>query len=405
MVLKIRRILIAGLLACPLAALAQQPTPPANLVVNTPCNDGPKMVGGKPEAASTTEDAEGFRSLFNGKDLTGWWEDCKTPHSNSNSDGAFWFVDPAQGILFSKQKDGGIGGLLATNENFGNYEFIFDIWPIYGNDGGVFNRTTPNGKCWQTTIDYITGSGVGGGYNENSWAGSENMNHDPIRFDNGDALPSVQSWKTGAATNPVTYTWTTLTKQAGDPTTFGCSANGCVGTDFAKIWDLQGWNQIRIKFYNGLTAGTEVHVETFIRKAGAANWVPVYKNQKGIATPAAPVAFQVHNGPRWKSGTYNLYKNMKIRALDNEGNPITVGIGHAMNKAALRNLKVIDGVVSGELPSPQEFVLRDVTGKVLETFSAGAGAIRHAFGSNAHGLLILEIRNGHGVDHIRFARL
>jgi hypothetical protein len=96
---------------------------------------------------------------------------------------------------------------------------------------------------------------------------------------------------------------------------------------------------------------------------------------------------------------------MKIRALDNEGNPITVGIGHAMNKAALRNLKVIDGVVSGELPSPQEFVLRDVTGKVLDTFSAGAGAIRHAFGSNAHGLLILEIRNGHGVDHIRFARL
>lgn len=402
------KTLITGSLFWAATAFAQQPAPPANLVVNTACDDGPKMVGGKLDTVVSATDAEGFKSIFNGKDLQGWWEDCKTGHSGGSSEGAFWFADPATGILFSKQKEGGTGGLLATNQAFDHYELVFDIWPTYGNDGGVFNRTTPNGKNWQTTIDYITGSGVGGGFNEGSWAGTENMNHDPFRFDNAAATPSVQSWKTGAATNPVTYTWTTLTKEAGDPTAFGCSANGCVTADYAKVWNLDGWNQLRIKFYDGLTAGTEVHVETFMRKLAtpAVPWVPIYKNQKGIVTPPGPVAFQIHGGPRWAVGKYNLYRNIKIRRLDAKGTPIiSTAIGRALSKPALKNLKVFDGALSGELQTTREFVLRDVRGTILESFKAGPGAIRHEFRSNARGLLVLQIKNSHGVDHIHFTRL
>ncbi|HLP41895.1 MAG TPA: hypothetical protein VK465_10340 [Fibrobacteria bacterium] len=64
---------ISGVLLGTLAN-GQQPalTVPA---VNTPCQDGPKEGDGKPDLVETPLE-DGFVSLFNGKDMTGWWENC-----------------------------------------------------------------------------------------------------------------------------------------------------------------------------------------------------------------------------------------------------------------------------------------------------------------------------------------
>ena len=48
-----------------------------------------------------------------------------------------------------------------TKKKFNNYEFVFDFWPDFGNDGGVFNRTPANGNCFQTVLD-LHQAAVGG---------------------------------------------------------------------------------------------------------------------------------------------------------------------------------------------------------------------------------------------------
>src|SRR5688500_18986544 len=123
------------------AAQAQQPalTVP---VVNHPCQDGPKMVNGKPESVEAPL-ADGFVSIFNGTDLTGWWENCAT-HTTDTKVGGVWIVDPGSKILYSRE-EGPNGDILVTNQNYEHYEFIMDLWPTYGNDGGVFNRVTRTG--------------------------------------------------------------------------------------------------------------------------------------------------------------------------------------------------------------------------------------------------------------------
>lgn len=348
------------------------------------------MNGAKPDTVAAAPDSEGFVSIFNGTDLTGWWEDCQT-HTTDTKSGGVWIVDPSQHILYSRE-EGANGDILVTNKKYDNYEIIFDVWPIFGNDGGVFNRVTASGSCWQSTLDYIQGSSVGGSYNEKSWMPG-NLNDDPFLFGGSPANPSVS-------------TWTTFTKDL-SPTGFGCSAGGCVAADFDKVWDVNGWNQFRVKFYDGLTVGRSVTMENFIRKAGAANWVPTYKKSQPQVTPAGPIALQIHGAGRWKAGTYNLYRNIKVRPLNIDGTPIIppTGIGHAAGPAAAPALKLMNGALVGNLDAGYEITLADVSGRVLERFHGAAGSFRHALDGSARGVLIAELRNDRNVTHIHFSRL
>jgi hypothetical protein len=363
-------------------------------ITNAPCQDGPKMNGALPDTVAAAPDSEGFVSIFNGTDLTGWWEDCQT-HTNNKTVGGIWIVDPSQHILYSKE-NGSDGDILVTNKKYDNYEIILDVWPIFGNDGGVFNRVTPSGSCWQSTIDYISGSSVGGSYNEKSWR-SGTVNDDPYLFGGT------------SAANPSISTWTTFTKDL-NPTGFGCSAGGCVGSDFEKVWDLNGWNQFRVKFYNGLTVGSSVTMENFFRKAGAPNWVPTYKKSEAIVTPPNGIALQIHGAGRWKAGTYNLYRNIKVRPLNADGTPIIPpthadgGLKSAKYSAA-PSLKLANGTLIGSLDADYDITLSDVRGQVLEKFHGSAGNFRHALGNSAHGVLIADLKSKRGVAHLRFSRL
>lgn len=291
-------------------ALAQQPEPGLTLT-NKPCDSGPKIVGGKPDTLQTVPDAEGFLFLFDGKSLNGWWEHCNNFHANQDrANGGMWVADSTQGILYSKQNPNGAGSLLATNKSFDHYELVFDFWPVFGNDAGLFNRVSSDGKTWQTGLDYISGSGIGGSYSENGWSQTA-INDDPFRFGN-------------TYENPTITTWTTFTSTQ-NPTSFGCAAGGCIASDFAKVWNPNGWNQMRVKFYGGLTGGSQVTMETWIRKAQSPPmpWVPVYKSSKSVVTPAGPIAFQIHGGSeKWKAGSINLYRNIKVRPLQSDGSPL-----------------------------------------------------------------------------------
>lgn len=360
--------------------LHAQPALTVSPVVNAPCDEGPKLSGGKPILVDAPLDS-GFVSIFNGTDLKGWWENCNT-HTTDKTLGGVWIVDPSSHILYSRE-EGQNGDILVTNQSYDNYELILDLWPTFGNDGGIFNRVTTSGKNWQTTIDYIQGSGVAGSFNEGDWMPGVNLNDDPFRFN-------------GGPTNPTITTWTTSTKDK-SPASFGCSAGGCVSGDFEKVWDVNGWNQIRVKFYDGLTAGREVHMKTWIRKVGAENWVPVYDQRKAVVTPAAPVALQIHGGGRWKAGSYNLYRNIKIRKLDINGDPVvTTVIGNAGRAMLAPRLALVGNTLTGTVESETEVTVTDLRGHVVDAFRAQSGRFSRALPPETQGILVARIKNARG---------
>ncbi|MHC4574134.1 MAG: 3-keto-disaccharide hydrolase [Planctomycetota bacterium] len=102
---------------------------------------------------------KGFRSLFNGKDLTGWKRHDNLPgHGLAGK----WFVE--DGAIVGMQDPPGKGGFLTTLRKFRNFELLLETkidWPF---DSGLFLRVGPDGKSHQVTLDYRPGGEIGGIY-------------------------------------------------------------------------------------------------------------------------------------------------------------------------------------------------------------------------------------------------
>src|SRR5438105_13501495 len=105
----------------------------------------------------------GFRALFNGKDLTGWH---KNPEKIGHGNGGLWIVE--SGAITGEQDPpgSGNGGILLTDETFGDFEVIFETNPDWGPCSGFFMRSTEKGNCYQMMIDYHDVGNVGEIYRE-----------------------------------------------------------------------------------------------------------------------------------------------------------------------------------------------------------------------------------------------
>lgn len=84
------------------------------------------MNGAFPDTAATRLSGN-FVSLFNGKDLTGWWENC-TPHTADKVLAGVWLVDPSQSILYSRDEAKN-GKILVTTNIYDHYGIVLDLWP------------------------------------------------------------------------------------------------------------------------------------------------------------------------------------------------------------------------------------------------------------------------------------
>ena len=106
------------------------------------------------QEATTTE----FRSLFNGRDLSGWHGD--NPHETAKAtaeerqaaidkqQAAFkehWTVEDEQLV------NDGHGPYATTDESFGDIEFKIDYKTVAKADSGVYLRGTPQVQIWDTT--------------------------------------------------------------------------------------------------------------------------------------------------------------------------------------------------------------------------------------------------------------
>lgn len=111
--------------------------------------------------AQTVPPPKGFRALFNGQDLAGWW-------GAATEDPRAWgALEPA--VLAKKKADSradiaqhwsvagdelvndGHGLFLTTDEDFGDFELRLDYKTVAGADSGIYLRGCPQVQIWDST--------------------------------------------------------------------------------------------------------------------------------------------------------------------------------------------------------------------------------------------------------------
>lgn len=89
---------------------------------------------------------EGFTSIFNGKDLSGW-HISRTNHHGTV--GNFYVEDS---VLVMKQYPYGQGGIILTDQKYGDFELYLEVKADPGTNGGIFFRSSESGSAYQIEI-------------------------------------------------------------------------------------------------------------------------------------------------------------------------------------------------------------------------------------------------------------
>ena len=237
----------------------------------------------------------GFRYLFNGRDLTGWH---KNPLKISHGTGGRWTVE--QGAITGEQDPpgSGNGGILLTDETFGNFEVIFQTKPDWGVDSGFFLRSTDKGECYQIKIDYHDAGNDAGNVGEIYREGLDRMTNQTFRIDGiyHDAhkkkLKGIKV--TRAEKNE---------RGAGGKPHFNLA-------DWPKIWKMNDWNTIRAR-----VEGNPPTITTYLN----GHFIMKYTSDKkfeGTLGDRGRLALQVHGGTDlWLKGAKVRFRNIQVKEL------------------------------------------------------------------------------------------
>ena len=98
---------------------------------------------------------DGFKPIFNGKNLKGWHV------SRSNHHGTTLDARVENGELVIGQNPIGEGGILLTDKRYKDFELYLEVKPDWGCDGGIFLRSNEDGNAYQITIDYMPKNSMG----------------------------------------------------------------------------------------------------------------------------------------------------------------------------------------------------------------------------------------------------
>jgi len=224
-------------------------------------------------AAATANARE--ESLFDGTSLRGWKPTAKSPHSKAsgNRTGGNWRA--ADGAIVGGQDTPGNGGLLLTEEQFGDVEITLETNNDFGPDSGIFLRCTEDGKAYQCLIDYHAGGTIGGILGEGIW------NRRGVRNFTFGNRPEVITLNENTQPCPVT--------PAGWP-------------DF---WHVGRWNEIRARI-----VGDPPTITTWVNGVQ----ILTHTEPKSVHPAKGHIGLQVHGGAVYGNGQVR-YRNLRIRRL------------------------------------------------------------------------------------------
>jgi|GEM_PF-903347 len=395
-----------------------------------------------------TPDANGFYPIFNGKDFTGFWQNCLSTHSNGDrTNGAIWRVDSVRKAIYAMSRNQ-VGGLLSTHKRYAHYELIFEWWPQYGNDGGVFNRysitgtsTSPAVASNQMVLDYLGTSGILSYYSEANFPGGRNGRPWSYNSATSITIPGTQG-SAGTQGSPDINDWTKSTSRPNlitglGPTDLGCASTGCVQADYLRLWNQTGWMQIRQIYYGGLSAnqpanvtdpGDKIHMFTFFRKHyplndtnltrqqlvnDTAKWITVVQDSMRLSASQVatyqrvnPFAFQVHSGTRYilstAGGRGSWYRDIKVRELDSLGIPTYIATSIQGNRKMDLGFRVVNGMLKGSNDLDHIVTVSDLKGRQILRYLGFAGQnLSRELPQNA-GILVVSIKTTRGTQTLRY---
>ncbi|MFO0912640.1 MAG: DUF1080 domain-containing protein [Pirellulales bacterium] len=240
---------------------------------------GLMMVG---TAANSAEPEAGpWQVLFDGTSLKGWHVSAETGHSGASQhkSGGKWVIE--DGAIVGSQDIPGNGGIIITDEKFGDFEVAVEMKNDFGPDSGLFLRSTEDGKAWQAMIDYHAGGNLMGIYGEGLGG-----------------RPHVRNYNFKELVTEIDPTPT------GDPPT----PLPVLADAWPHFWRHGQWNELRARI-----VGNPPHITTWINGVKIMEW-----QEKEVRHPATGgIALQVHGGGD-HTKEFVRYRNVRVRKITAE---------------------------------------------------------------------------------------
>jgi hypothetical protein len=314
----------------------QTPQPPAAPAAPQAGAAGQEAGRGGPPAIITPPAPvvpEGFTSLFNGTDLTGW-HISKTNHHGTTPD-----YKVVHGVIVGTQSPLGRGGILLTDKKYKNFEVYMEVKPDYGCDSGLFLRSSEAGEAYQVTMDYLPGGGMGGIYGERltgvggrgaaagaatgaargAGAGGRGAPAAPATAGTaGAAAPGASAPTVQAGQNTPTAQGGRGRGAAADgtpapsPVVGGIPLGSTTPTGTAawmKAWKREDWNKVRARI-----EGDVPHITVWINDQLITDFTDTANHAAGGATDGF-IAIQVHGGGRWVPGGFWRWRAIGVKEL------------------------------------------------------------------------------------------
>ncbi len=220
---------------------------------------------------------DGFMPLFNGQSLAGWHTSAKSGHSRASNhqSGGKWVIE--NGAIVGSQDIPGNGGLVLTDEPFGDFEVALEMNNDFGPDSGLFLRSTEVGKAWQAMVDYHANGNLMGVYGEGL-----------------EGKPNVLNFKFRSTPEEIEE----LVSPAGVPLPVLPSA-------WKNFWRHGQWNELRARI-----VGNPPHITTWINGVKFCDW-----REPELRHPATgSVGLQVHGGGDL-TRQFVRYRNIRLKKL------------------------------------------------------------------------------------------
>jgi hypothetical protein len=225
---------------------------------------------------ATAED--GFVSIFDGKSLKGWHVSAKSGHSHvsKNQSGGKWVVE--NGAIVGSQDIPGNGGLIITDEAYGDFEVVLEMNNDFGPDSGLFLRSTEDGSAWQAMIDYHGDGNLMGLYGEGKLG----------------ARPSIRNYSFIDSPENIRV----LTNA---PTPLLVAADS-----WKFFWRHGQWNELRARIEQN-----PPHITTWINGVQIMDWTDTLAKRH---PDTGGIALQVHGGGD-HTKEFVRYRNIRVKRL------------------------------------------------------------------------------------------
>ncbi|TPE44425.1 3-keto-disaccharide hydrolase [Pontibacter mangrovi] len=102
--------------------------------------------------AANAQVPEGFKPIFNGKNLNGW-HISRTTHQGTTPD-----VRVEKGTIVLRQNPYGQGGVLLSDKKYKNFDLYLEAKIDSFTNGGIFIRSSESGMAYQIELDDAAGS-------------------------------------------------------------------------------------------------------------------------------------------------------------------------------------------------------------------------------------------------------